>query len=85
MSVIKEGEMLCEYVHAEVEAPLGRGGGNQECVQLLVAAGANIELEDVKGQTPLFVATSQRKPIIMKVWTYVFSYSSVFNKIILPE
>ncbi|KAK8382359.1 hypothetical protein O3P69_015353 [Scylla paramamosain] len=41
-------------------------GGNQECVQLLVAAGANIELEDVKGQTPLFVATSQRKPIIMK-------------------
>lgn len=42
-------------------------GGNQECVELLVAAGANIELEDVKGQTPLFVATSQRKPSIMKV------------------
>lgn len=42
-------------------------GGNQECVQLLVAAGANIELEDVKGQTPLFVATSQKKHSIMKV------------------
>lgn len=41
-------------------------GGNQECVQLLVAAGANIELEDVKGQTPLFVATSQKKHYIMK-------------------
>lgn len=42
-------------------------GGNQDCVQLLVGAGANIELEDVKGQTPLFVATSQKKPGIMKV------------------
>ena len=46
---------------------LSVSGGNQECVQLLVAAGANIELEDVKGQSPLFVATSQKKPIIMKV------------------
>lgn len=42
-------------------------GGSEECVRALVAAGADIELEDVKGQTPLFVATSQRKPEIMKV------------------
>ncbi|XP_071517865.1 uncharacterized protein [Panulirus ornatus] len=46
---------------------LGVSGGNPECVKILLAAGANIELEDVKGQTPLFVATSQRKTEIMKI------------------
>lgn len=42
-------------------------GGSEECVRALVVAGVDIELEDVKGQTPLFVATSQRRPEIMKV------------------
>ncbi|KAG0718407.1 Ankyrin repeat and SOCS box protein 12 [Chionoecetes opilio] len=46
---------------------LAVSGGSEECVSVLVCAGASIELEDVKGQTPLFVATSQRKPNIMKV------------------
>ncbi|XP_071517866.1 ankyrin repeat and SOCS box protein 1-like isoform X3 [Panulirus ornatus] len=49
---------------ASASAP---AGGNPECVKILLAAGANIELEDVKGQTPLFVATSQRKTEIMKI------------------
>ncbi|KAK4309916.1 hypothetical protein Pmani_018473 [Petrolisthes manimaculis] len=42
-------------------------GGSEECVRALVAAGADIEMEDVKGQTSIFVATSQRKPEIMKI------------------
>ncbi|XP_045601120.2 ankyrin repeat and SOCS box protein 12 [Procambarus clarkii] len=46
---------------------LAVSGGNPDCVEVLVLAGADIELEDVKGQTPLFVATSQRKLEIMKI------------------
>ncbi|XP_068202000.1 ankyrin repeat and SOCS box protein 1-like [Palaemon carinicauda] len=46
---------------------LAVSGGNCECIELLLDAGAEIDLEDVKGQTPLFVATSCRKVAIMKV------------------
>lgn len=46
---------------------LAVNGGNPVCAKLLLAAGANIELEDVKGQTPLFVATSARDAPMMKV------------------
>ena len=42
-------------------------GGSCECIKILLDAGACIDLEDVKGQTPLFVATSGRKLDIMKV------------------
>lgn len=42
-------------------------GGSVECAKVLIEAGADIELEDVKGQTPLFVATSTRKTELMKV------------------
>lgn len=38
-----------------------------ECAKVLIEAGADIEQEDVKGQTPLFVATSTRKTELMKV------------------
>ncbi|KAK8745843.1 hypothetical protein OTU49_000045 [Cherax quadricarinatus] len=46
---------------------LAVSGGNPECVEVLVSAGADIELEDVKGQTPIFVATCQKKLEIMKL------------------
>ncbi|KAK8745842.1 hypothetical protein OTU49_000045 [Cherax quadricarinatus] len=46
---------------------LAVSGGNPECVEVLVSAGADIELEDVKGQTPIFVATCQKKLEIMKI------------------
>ncbi|XP_042203457.1 ankyrin repeat and SOCS box protein 12-like isoform X2 [Homarus americanus] len=46
---------------------LAVSGGNPECIEVLLSAGADIELEDVKGQTSLFVATSQRKLEIMKI------------------
>ncbi|XP_064109584.1 ankyrin repeat and SOCS box protein 12-like [Macrobrachium nipponense] len=46
---------------------LAVSGASCECVELLLDAGAEIDLEDVKGQTPLFVATSCRKIAIMKV------------------
>ncbi|XP_066954520.1 ankyrin repeat and SOCS box protein 12-like [Macrobrachium rosenbergii] len=46
---------------------LAVSGASCECVELLLNAGAEIDLEDVKGQTPLFVATSCRKIDIMKV------------------
>lgn len=42
-------------------------GGNQECIKLLLAAGAEIDAVDIKGQTPLFVASNQKKLEIMKV------------------
>lgn len=42
-------------------------GGSQRCIKLLLAAGAEIDLVDVKGQTPLFVASNQKKLEIMKV------------------
>ena len=45
---------------------LFKKGGNAECVQLLIEAGANVDLEDIKGQTPLFVANSLRKTDIME-------------------
>ncbi|XP_069991099.1 ankyrin repeat and SOCS box protein 12 [Penaeus vannamei] len=46
---------------------LAVSGGSVECAKVLIEAGADIELEDVKGQTPLFVATSTRKTELMKV------------------
>ena len=36
-------------------------GGHETCLKLLIKAGADIHIVDVKGQTPLFVAVKNRR------------------------
>ncbi|XP_076064658.1 ankyrin repeat and SOCS box protein 12-like isoform X1 [Oratosquilla oratoria] len=45
---------------------LAVSGDSLECVNVLLSARCDIDLEDIKGQTPLFVATSLRKAAIMR-------------------
>ncbi|CAL4119307.1 unnamed protein product, partial [Meganyctiphanes norvegica] len=73
-SILQESEItqwLNHRVRPYLAPPLrlAVSGDSPECVQILLSAtGCNVDLEDVKGQTPLFVATSMRKLETMKVF-----------------
>ena len=47
-------------------------GGSLECVRFILSMGAEVDAIDIKGQTPLFLASSLGYPATMEVGRQLF-------------